>query len=149
MTISKALYTSDSSEWETPQDLFDELNREFEFTLDVCATPQNRKISNFYTKEQDALKQEWHGVCWMNCPYGRQIVSWIQKASDSAKEGATVVCLLPARTDTKWFHEYIWDGLTHKPRTGVEVRLLKGRLKFGGAANSAPFPSMIVIFRGA
>lgn len=151
--ISEALFSSASAEWETPQWLFDELDREFGFTLDVCATPKNRKKSNFYTKEQDALKQDWAqgaygGACWMNPPYGREIGEWIKKASDSAQEGATVVCLLPARTDTRWWHDYIWDAEKHQPREGVKVRFLKGRLKFGGAKDGAPFPSVIVIFGG-
>ena len=146
--INPALFSSQKDDWETPQELFDELNREFRFTLDVCATPQNRKVSNFYTKEDDALKQDWHGVCWMNPPYGREIGKWVEKAAYEAWHGATVVCLLPARTDTRWWHDYIGDNENHCPREGVEIRLLKGRLKFGGSKNSAPFPSAIVIFGG-
>ncbi len=148
MTINAALYSSNSEDWETPQNLFDELHREFEFTLDVCASPQYRKLSNFYSKEQDALKQDWHGVCWCNPPYSRKVGDWIEKGRDAAADGATVVFLLPARTSNKWFFKYIWDKTTHKPRTGVEVRFIEGRLKFVGAEGGAPFPSMIVIFRG-
>ncbi len=149
MTINKALYSSNSDSWETPQDLFNELHREFEFTLDVCATHKNSKCKRFFSEETNGLIQDWTGeVCYMNPPYGREVSWWVKKARDSAVDGATVVCLLPARTDTRWFHDYIWDRATHKAQTGVEIRLLKGRLKFGGSKNSAPFPSMIVIFRG-
>jgi len=148
--ISKALFSSDSTTWETPQNLFDELNREFWFEVDVCADMKNHKCSKWYTEGQDGLKQEWYvqaKTCWMNPPYGRTISDWIQKASEESKKGCTVVCLLPARTDTKYFHRYIWDKHNHRPKPGVEVRFLQGRLKFVGAKDSAPFPSMIVIFR--
>jgi len=145
--VSKTLFSSDSAEWETPWELFNQLNDEFGFTLDVCATPENAKVPNFYTKADDALKLRWRGTCWMNPPYGRDIGKWISKAWGESFFGATVVCLLPARTDTRYFHDYIWDAENHRPRAGVELRLLKGRLKFGGAENSAPFPSMIVVFR--
>lgn len=122
--------------WATPQDFFDDLNQEFHFETDVCALPDNAKCEKFYTPEQDGLKQEWTGVCWCNPPYGRQIAKWVEKA---AKSGATVVMLVPARTDTAWFHDWILPF--------AEVRFVRGRLKFGGAENSAPFPSMIVVFR--
>ena len=149
MTINKALFTSDSTEWETPQYLFDGLNREFNFTLDVCATHKNSKCKRFFSEETNGLLQDWTGeICWMNPPYSRTVGRWLLKAQDAAAAGATVVCLLPARTSNKWFFEYIWDGLTHKPRTGVEVRFLEGRVRFVGAESGAPFPSMIVIFKG-
>lgn len=136
--INKGLFTSAKDDWETPQWLFDELNKQFGFTLDVCASDENKKVGSYFTKEEDGLKQDWRGdTCWMNPPYGREIGKWVKKASE---ERATV-CLLPARTDTKWFHDYIYK----KPN--VEVRFLKGRLKFGNSKNSAPFPSMIVIFK--
>lgn len=122
----------------TPQDFFDELAKEFKFETDVCALPDNKKCERFFTPEQDGLKQAWTGVCWMNPPYGRQIGSWMKKAYDSMREnGATVVCLVPSRTDTRWWHEYAMKG---------QIRFIKGRLKFGQAKNSAPFPSAIVIF---
>lgn len=148
MAVNGALFSSATDEWETPQELFNELDREFEFTLDVCATKDNRKCSNYYSKAQDGLSKNWHGVCWMNPPYGREIRKWVEKAAYEAWHGATVVCLLPARTDTRWWHDYIWDNENHCPREGVKIRLLKGRLKFGGSKNSAPFPSAIVIFGG-
>jgi phage N-6-adenine-methyltransferase len=140
------LFSSSSDNWATPQDFFDKLNEEFHFTLDVCATPENAKCERYFTPEMDGLKQEWTGVCWCNPPYS-QIKQWIQKASESASNGATVVMLIPARTDTSYWHRYIWDTEQHRPRPGVEVRFIKGRLKFGGSKNSAPFPSAVVIFR--
>ena len=134
------MFSSNSDLWATPQDFYNQLNEEFNFDIDVCATPDNAKCDKFFTKEQDGLLQSWGGTCWCNPPYGREIGKWVQKAYNSSKnEGSTVVMLLPARTDTKWFHEYIYNK--------YEVRFVKGRLKFGGAANSAPFPSMVVIFR--
>jgi len=139
LAISQGLFSSATDEWETPQDLFDELNAEFSFTVDVCALPINAKCSRFFTPEQDGLIQEWSlETCWMNPPYGRQIGKWIRKAYEESQKGATVVCLLPARTDTAWWHDYCVKG---------EIRFIRGRLKFGGSKNSAPFPSAIVIFR--
>lgn len=124
--------------WETPQHVFDELNQEFRFDVDVCATKENAKCATFFSPEMDGLKREWEGTCWMNPPYGRQIHLWVKKAYESSlKNGVTVVCLLPARTDTKWWHDYCMKG---------EIRFIKGRLKFGDGKNSAPFPSAIVIF---
>ena len=147
MGINKGMMSSKSDEWETPQDLFDELDEEFGFQLDPCATEENAKCPLYWIKEQDGLKRSWTvwSPVFMNPPYGRQIGKWVKKAYEESQEG-TVVCLLPARTDTRWFHDYIWDRERHCPQEGVEVRFLKGRLKFGGAKNSAPFPSMIVVF---
>ncbi|NCB45258.1 MAG: adenine methyltransferase [Clostridia bacterium] len=133
------MFTSRTDEWGTPQYLFDELNEEFGFKTDVCALPWNTKCAKYFTPEQNGLLQEWRGVCWMNPPYGRQIGLWVEKAYESSKNGATVVCLLPSRTDTAWWHDYCMKG---------EIRLLRGRLKFGDSKNSAPFPSAVVIFRG-
>jgi phage N-6-adenine-methyltransferase len=137
--VNKGLFTSLTDEWETPQDLFDKLNKEFKFTLDVCATKENAKCKLFYSKKEDGLKREWRVRCWMNPPYGRVIGEWVKKAYESSQKGALVVALLPARTDTKWFHEYIYNK--------AEIRFIKGRLKFSGSKNSAPFPSMVVIWR--
>lgn len=139
MPISKALYYSKTDMWETPQELFDELDKEFHFDLDVCATAENAKCKNFYTPEQDGLSQPWKGTCWCNPPYGRKVGQWVRMAFLSSVCGSTVVMLLPSRTDTKWFHDYIYNR--------AEIRFLKGRLKFGNSKNSAPFPSMVVIFR--
>ena len=132
-------FMSKKDDWETPQDLFNKLNAEFNFDIDVCASKENAKCERYYSEEDDALSKEWKGYCFMNPPYGRKISRWIEKAYESARSGeATVVCLLPSRTDTKWWHTYIMKADT--------VRFIKGRLKFEGAKNSAPFPSAIVIF---
>lgn len=133
------MFSSKTDLWSTPQDLFDALNKEFNFTLDVCALPENAKCERYYTPEINGLMQKWEGICWCNPPYGRQIGKWIEKAAESTADGAIVVLLLPARTDTKWFHKYIYNK--------AEIRFVEGRLKFGNAKNVAPFPSMIVIFR--
>jgi len=130
-------YSSDSDEWETPQDLFDELNAEFKFDLDVCALPESAKCKRFFSPADDGLAQKWAGVCWMNPPYGQVIGEWMRKAAEAASDGATVVCLVPARVDTAWWWDYCLFG---------EIRFLRGRLKFGGAETSAPFPSAVVVF---
>lgn len=135
------MFSSKTDMWETPQDLFDKLNKEFNFTLDVCALPENAKCEKYYTPENDGLSQNWDGIIWCNPPYGKQINDWVKRALYSSVDGNTVVMLLPARTDTIWFHEYIYK------RENVEIRFLKGRLKFGNSKNSAPFPSMIVVFK--
>ncbi len=137
--INSGLLTSNTDEWPTPQWLFDELDKEFDFNLDVCSTDQNAKCDRHFTKTDDGLNKKWDGFCWMNPPYGREISKWVKKAKESAEEGAVVVCLLPARTDTRWFHDFIYNK--------AEIRFLKGRLKFGDSKNSAPFPSMIVVFK--
>lgn len=132
------MFSSNTDLWSTPQELFDDLDRVYRFDVDVCATPENAKCSTFYTKEQDGLAQEWRGTCWMNPPYGREIGRWVAKARRSAEEnGATVVCLLPARTDTRWWHEHCLFG---------SVEFVRGRIKFGGSKTGAPFPSAIVVF---
>ena len=129
-------YSSKTDLWATPQNFFDALNKEFCFETDVCALPENAKCERYFTPEQDGLKQEWSGVCWCNPPYGRQIGKWVEKV---AKSNATVVMLVPARTDTKWFHDWILPS--------AEIRFVKGRLKFGEDKDNAPFPSMVVVFR--
>ncbi|RUR59902.1 adenine methyltransferase [Bacillus sp. VKPM B-3276] len=136
-----AMFSSATDLWPTPQPFYDELDREFRFTLDPCSTHDNAKCALHYTQEDDGLTQEWapHTV-FMNPPYGREIKAWMQKAYEESRKGATVVCLVPARTDTVWFHDYVY-------RKG-EIRFVKGRLKFGDAKNSAPFPSMVVVYRG-
>ena len=133
------MFSSATDLWATPQDYFDSVAKEFPFTVDVCALPENAKCEKFFSPEDDGLSKKWEGVCWMNPPYGRVIGKWVKKAYISAKEGATVVALLPARTDTKWFHEYIYDK--------AEIRFIRGRLRFGGSENPAPFPSILVIWK--
>lgn len=138
--MNRDVYASSKTcEWATPQDLFDRLNAIYHFDLDVCATADNAKCETYYTKVDDGLTQRWRGRCWMNPPYGREIGRWMKKAYDESREGATVVCLVPARTDTAWWHDYAMRG---------ETEFIRGRLKFGGSKNSAPFPSAIVVFRG-
>lgn len=133
-------FSSQTNEWATPQEFFDKLHSEFEFDLDPCATPQNAKCSKYFTQADDGLAQSWarHTV-FMNPPYGRDIKYWVEKAYRSSLEGATVVCLIPARTDTSYWHDFIFNK--------AEVRFVRGRLKFGDAVASAPFPSAVVIFR--
>jgi len=135
------LFSSATDLWETPQEFFDELDKEFHFTVDVCATPENAKCARYFTPEQDGLRQKWGGTVWCNPPYGRTVGQWVRKASQEAQEGATVVMLLHARTDTRWFHDYIYQ------QPNVEIRFVRGRLKFEGSRNNAPFPSMVVVFR--
>lgn len=130
-------FSSQTNEWATPQDFFDKLNEEFNFTLDPCATSENAKVSKFYTQEDDGLVQDWTGeVVFCNPPYGREIKHWVKKAYDS---NATTVMLIPARTDTSYWHNFIHDK--------AEIRFIRGRLKFGDSKNPAPFPSAVVIFR--
>jgi len=131
------MFSSNTDIWATPQEFFDIYNEMYEFDLDVCATPSNSKCSNYFTPEIDGLTQEWKGVCWMNPPYGRDIKKWMKKAYEESKKGATVVCLVPARTDTAWWHDYAMKG---------KIEFIRGRLKFGDAKNSAPFPSAVVVF---
>lgn len=136
--INKGLFTSKTDNWATPQLFFDELNKEFNFTMDVCADNDNAKCHKYFTKEQDGLRQDWcNQNVWCNPPYGREIGKWVKKASET--QGGVVVMLLPARTDTQYFHQYIYGK--------SEIRFIKGRLKFGDSKNSAPFPSMLAIFR--
>lgn len=137
--MNEAMFSSATGVWETPQDFYARLEAVFKFQTDVCALPTNAKCKLYYGPDVNGLEQDWRGVCWMNPPYGREIGAWVEKAHKSAKQnGATVVCLLPARTDTRWWHDYCAKG---------EVFFIRGRLKFGGAKDSAPFPSAIVVFR--
>ncbi len=132
-------FSSLTCEWATPQWLFNEFNELYNFDIDICATKENAKCAKYYTEEDDALKQEWLGNIWMNPPYGIGIKEWIKRAYEAAQAGATVVCLLPSRTDTKWWHDYVMHA--------YEVIYIRGRLKFGDSKNSAPFPSCVVIFK--
>ena len=141
MTLAPALFKSANIEWETPPALFALLRREFSFTLDVCAKRWNRKCAAYFTRERDGLRQRWTGTCWMNPPYGRAIARWIRKAREESIRGVTVVCLVPARTDTAWWQDHVMRGR--------EIRLLRGRLMFVGATSPAPFPSAVVIFKGS
>lgn len=135
------MFSSKTDNWATPQDFFDELNREFHFDLDPAADNNNHKCDNYFTIAENGLLQSWNGnSVFCNPPYGREIGKWVEKAyKENEKYGNTIVMLLPARTDTKWFHEYIY----HK----AEVRFIRGRLKFSGAKFNAPFPCMVVIYK--
>lgn len=137
--MNKVLFSSKKEDWETPQDLFNELDKEYHFTLDVASSDNNYKVKKHYTKKEDGLLQNWDDeVVWCNPPYGKEINKWVEKAYFSK---SLIVMLLPVRTDTKWFHNYIYQ------KSFVQIRFIKGRLKFGNSKNSAPFPSMIVIFK--
>jgi phage N-6-adenine-methyltransferase len=133
--ISNALFSSNTDEWATPQEFFDIINAEFRFTLDAAANDSNAKCERYLT---DALNQPWDGVVWLNPPYSAA-AQFIKKAYEASLTGAVVVCLIPSRTDTKYWHDYVMKA--------AEIRFVAGRLRFGGSKNSAPFPSALVIFR--
>jgi site-specific DNA-methyltransferase (adenine-specific) len=136
MTLNSSNYNSASCEWGTPISLFTRLDAEFAFDLDVCATSQNAKCRRYFTVKEDGLTQEWSGNIWMNPPYGRGIDKWVAKAASSH---VMCVCLLPVRSDTRWWHAYVMRA--------TEIRLLTRRLSFEGSTNKAPFPSAVVVFK--
>ena len=138
--MNKALFSSNTDNHYTPQETFDQLSNKYgPFDVDVCADAENKKVEKYYDKQADGLSKDWTGKVWMNPPYGREIGKWMKKAYESALNNkALVCCLVPARTDTAWWHDYAQKG---------EVTFLRGRLKFGGAKNSAPFPSAVVVFK--
>jgi phage N-6-adenine-methyltransferase len=154
--VDEALFSSDSSEWSTPTDFFDNLNKEWDFNLDPCATKENAKCDLFYTVKDDGLKLPWYafpahqtinrewvpGRVFVNPPYGREVGQWVEKAVAEVQNGnaEVVVMLLPARTDTRWFQDYVLPYAS-------EIDFIRGRLKFGGSKNSAPFPSVVVVFK--
>lgn len=134
------MFSSKDTTWTTPQDFFEKLNKEFNFTLDPCCVPNTAKCSTYFTPETDGLKQSWQGyTVFMNPPYGREIGKWLEKAYKESLKGITVVCLIPSRTDTKYWHDFCMKA--------AEIRFVKGRLKFGDSNNSAPFPSAVVVFK--
>ena len=137
------MFSSKTNDWSTPQDFYDELNNEFGFTLDPCADEYNHKCNKYFTEEDDGLLQDWGGeIVFCNPPYGKAIKDWVRKAYiEGCKPNTTVVLLIPARTDTQYFHDYVY----HEAK---EIRFIKGRLKFGDSKNAAPFPSMVVVYRG-
>ena len=138
--MDRVIFSHKSDEWATPQGIYDSLNAEFSFNLDSCATEENAKCDVYFTKEQDGLAQNWGGrTVFCNPPYSK-ISQWVKKAYEEAqKKNTVVVLLIPARTDTRWFHNYIYYK--------SEIRFIRGRLKFGDSKNSAPFPSMVVVYR--
>jgi phage N-6-adenine-methyltransferase len=141
--MSAVMFSSDTAEWATPQTIVDALAGMYgAFTLDACATPDNAKAARYYTKETDGLSRSWAGeTVWMNPPYGREIGRWVAKAyTESQVAGAQVVCLIPARTDTRYWHDYVMRAR--------EILFIRGRIRFGDAPASAPFPSAVVLFNG-
>lgn len=155
MQGQEILFSSKSNEWETPQNLFDKLNSQYHFTLDPCCTHENAKCQKHYTQEDNGLIQNWSNeIVFCNPPCGREIGKWVKKAYEESKKGTKIVMLIPARVDTKWFHQYIY----HKENEGIRVEFIKGRLKFinrllpswredgNFKASPATFPSMLVYF---
>lgn len=138
--MNKALFSSKKENWTTPQWLFDQLNEEFDFTLDAAASDDNAKCQKYFTERENGLLRSWEGeTVFCNPPYGRELAEWVKKAyEEGQKPGTTVILLIPSRTDTRFFHDYILGK--------AEIRFLKGRLKFGDAKNSAPFPSLIAVY---
>lgn len=137
--MNDVMFSSKSCEWETPQELFDNLDAKYHFTLDVCATYDNRKCQYYFSKEEDGLKQDWgKHVVWCNPPYGREIGKWVLKCFQHWQNGGIAVMLLPSRTDTQWFHEFVYGY--------ARIEFIRGRLKFGGSVHNAPFPSMLVFY---
>ena len=135
----EASWQSEKTDWETPPTLFKALDAEFHFTLDAAAQEHNKKVANYYSPQMNGLIRPWTGVVWCNPPYGKEIGQWVKKGRDSALAGATVVMLVYARTDTRWFHDYVYGQ--------AEIRFLRGRVKFVGAESSAPAPSMVIVWR--
>ncbi|WP_278538697.1 DNA N-6-adenine-methyltransferase [Fusobacterium varium] len=138
---TELMFNSEKMDWTTPKEFFKQLDDEFHFTLDPASTHENALCEKHYTTEEDGLKQDWEGeIVYCNPPYGREVKYWVKKCyEESLKPNTTVVLLIFARTDTKYFYDYIYKK--------AELRFIKGRLKFGNCKNSAPFPSMVVIFR--
>ncbi len=136
----KTMFSSATNEWSTPQNFFDILDKEFNFTLDPCCTPESAKCKTYFTEKDDGLSRSWKGhTVFMNPPYGNAIKHWVRKAyEESLGANTTVVALIPARTDTKYWHDYCMRA--------KEIRLVKGRLRFGDGKGSAPFPSAVVVF---
>ena len=138
--LNRGMYTSSTAEWATPKDFYRQLDKEFHFTLDPCATPENAKCEKFFTKDQDGLAQDWSGeIVFCNPPYGREIEAWCRKCYEHARAGGVAVMLIPSRTDTGWFHDLVYGK--------AEMRFVRGRLHFGGSKWNAPFPSLVAIYR--
>lgn len=139
MNNLSVMFSSNDMTWTTPIELFNKLNNEFHFTLDVCATHFSYKCPKYFTPEENGLIQDWsNDICWMNPPYGKEISLWLKKAYEESLKGAIVVALIPSRTDTKYWNDYCMNA--------AEIRFIQGRLKFGDSDNSAPFPSAIIVF---
>lgn len=136
--VNQVWFNRSKVDYETPDEIFDPLDAEFHFTLDVAATTENTKCRKFFTVDQDGLIQDWQGVCWMNPPFGREMKKWVKKAFEEWKKGTTVVCLLPSRTNTAWWHDWVMKG---------EIRFIRGEVKFKGQKNGLWMPMAIIIFR--
>lgn len=135
------MFSSKSNEWATPQDLFDKLNNKYHFTLDPCSTIENHKCEKFYTIEDDGLIKDWsNDIVFVNPPYGRELYKWVKKCYEESLKGTKIVLLIPSRTDTKYFHEFLYN------KNNVKIEFIKGRLKFGNSNNSVPFPSLLAYF---
>lgn len=135
------MFSSKTDNWATPQDFFDCLNSQYHFTLDPCADDKNHKCDQYFTKEIDWLSQKWSGRVFCNPPYGREMKNWIKKSSEESKNCEIIILLIPARTDTSYFHDYIYG------HEDVDIEFIRWRLKFGDSKNCAPFPSMLVTFK--
>jgi phage N-6-adenine-methyltransferase len=149
------MFSRASDEWSTPDETYEPLRAEFDLLIDVAATRANTKSLDYFGPGSrlghDALTANWSmfgsmSRCWMNPPYSR-CREFIGKAAAEARKGCTVVALVPSRTDTRWWHDHVWDACANTTRPGVEIRFIKGRLKFGNSQNSAPFPSVVIVFR--
>ena len=143
--INDGMFTSNKNYWETPQEFFGKLNREFNFELDVVSTSDNAKCERYFTELENGLEQSWRGNVFCNPPYGREIGDWVKKAYDESlvNTNGVIVLLIPARTDTRYWHDYIFNKAS-------EIRFLKGRMKCelnGVSKQSAPFPSAVVIYK--
>lgn len=137
---NELMFSSTTNEWYTPIDFFEQLNNEFSFTLDPCSTHENAKCEKHYTLDENGLLQDWSkDIVFMNPPYGKELKEWVKKAYEESLRGATVVCLIPSRTDTSYWHDYIFGK-------AKDIRFIRGRLKFGGSKNSAPFPSAVIVY---
>jgi site-specific DNA-methyltransferase (adenine-specific) len=136
--VDAVLFSAKTNEWATPQAFFDRLDAEFHFTLDPCATAENAKCISFHTKSDDGLSLPWPGRVFVNPPYGRAVGLWVSKSYWESQTGSTIVMLIPSRTDTRYWHDYVMKA--------SEIRFVRGRLRFGGAKNSAPFPSAVIVF---
>ena len=139
--MNKVHFSSERHTWETPPELFARYHSQHSFTLDAAALPENTKCPRFFSPEDNGLAQDWgRETVWLNPPYGRAIIDWMRKAYQASLSGATVVCLVPSRTDTKWWHDYAMRG---------DIEFLRGRVTFVGAPHPAPFPCAVVTFRPA
>lgn len=137
--VNNVHFSTGTTDWSTPQKFFESLHTEFGFQLDACATPANAKCWKYYTPDEDGLTRPWSPRTWCNPPYGYSIGKWVKKAYDESRVVNTVVMLIPAKTETAWWHDYVMKA--------AEIRLVRGRLRFGGSKINAPFPSAVVVFK--